>query len=278
MPADKMTTSDAIDQLRRQPEARKLIEDAYLDADQDAASERFAGSVEFKESIALLPDLAGRVVLDLGAGTGVASRALAGLGPSLVVALDPATDESVGLGRLTRIHSAAPILRIAGTADALPLASASVDVVYCRQVLHHLPDLPVAMREVSRVLRRGGVFVALREHVVDNEEQLSRFLSEHPVHRLAGGENAWSLADYTDAIGGFGMTIIRVLGPWDSIVNAFPAVHSQEEMSDAPAVLLAHRFGPIGNVLGHLPVVKQIVWRRLRRRKAGRLYSFIATK
>jgi SAM-dependent methyltransferase len=49
-------------------------------------------------------------------------------------------------------------------ADRLPLASASVDAVYCSHVLHHIPDAAeqaAALREIGRVLRPGGVAVLL---------------------------------------------------------------------------------------------------------------------
>ncbi len=121
--------------------------------------------------------------------------------------------------------------KVAAFGSELPLADASVDVVYCRQVLHHLiPDLDRALAECARVLRPGGLFVAVREHVVDDEGQLEVFLAEHPVHRLAGGEHAWSLPTYLSAIRGAGLTIVDELGPWDSIINAFPEVRRPEDL------------------------------------------------
>jgi ubiquinone/menaquinone biosynthesis C-methylase UbiE len=49
-------------------------------------------------------------------------------------------------------------------ADRLPLATASVDAVYCSHVLHQIPDAAdqaSALREIGRVLRPGGVAVML---------------------------------------------------------------------------------------------------------------------
>jgi SAM-dependent methyltransferase len=43
-----------------------------------------------------------------------------------------------------------------GTTSALPAASGSVDLVWCRDVLVHVPDLDEAYREFRRVLRPGG--------------------------------------------------------------------------------------------------------------------------
>jgi ubiquinone/menaquinone biosynthesis C-methylase UbiE len=49
-------------------------------------------------------------------------------------------------------------------ADRLPVATASVDAVYCSHVLHRIPDAAdqaSALREIGRVLRPGGVAVML---------------------------------------------------------------------------------------------------------------------
>ena len=48
------------------------------------------------------------------------------------------------------------------SADAmrLPYQDETFDLVVCRGGLHHLPDLPDAVREIRRVLRNGGTFLA----------------------------------------------------------------------------------------------------------------------
>jgi SAM-dependent methyltransferase len=44
--------------------------------------------------------------------------------------------------------------------ESLPFAEASFDAALSIEVLRYLPSLPPALREVARVLRPGGVFVA----------------------------------------------------------------------------------------------------------------------
>jgi SAM-dependent methyltransferase len=273
-----MTTTEAILKLRADPAHRGLIESSYLGEDVDGEVARFSASVELRETLALLPDLAGQRVLDLGAGTGLAARALLDAGAEEVIALEPETDEVVGLGVLAPRVPDQPIHPVAGLGDQLPLPDASIDLVYCRQVLHHLPDLGPSLRECARVLRPGGRFVATREHVVDDEQQRREFLAQHQVHQLAGGEGAWSLDAYLDAMTTAGLGLEHVLGPWDSVINAYPTARTATDLLRGPELVLAERGGPLLGAIGRLPGVRQMLWRRLRRPKPGRLYSFVAVK
>jgi SAM-dependent methyltransferase len=276
--SSRMTTTEAIEHMRRQPEYADLIRDSYLDADVDAAVARFLGSVELRETVKLLPPIENLTILDLGAGTGLAARAFRELGAPRVIALEPECDAVIGLGALAAAPPGQQVLRVAAFGDAMPLATGSVDLVYVRQVLHHIPDLPSTLRECARVLRPGGQFIAVREHVVDDEAQLAEFLAVHQVHQLAGGEGAHSLPAYRDAITGAGLELTHELATWDSVVNAYPAVTNDDELARAPEVLLAQRGGPALGAVGRLPGVRDLVWRRLKRPKPGRLYSFVARK
>lgn len=91
-----------------------------------------------------------REVLDVGAGTGLLTQGVAAAGHR-VVAVDPAPEM---LAQLTARLPGVPAL--AGTAEALPVADASVDAVVAGQAAHWF-DVGPAAREVRRVLRPGGV-------------------------------------------------------------------------------------------------------------------------
>jgi SAM-dependent methyltransferase len=274
-----MTTEEAILWLRKDPGSADLVRSSYLDAESADAAERFRTSAEFKETLRIVSGAGclGRVV-DLGAGTGMASVAFADSGATSVVAVEPDLSDVIGLGCLARSTGDRPIERVSAFGDGIPLESNSVDLVFCRQVLHHIPDLPATLMECARILRPGGMFLATREHVVDDEAQLEQFQAEHPVHQLAGGENAYSLDAYVDAMTGSGLVLDEVLASWDSIVNAFPDVERTEDLARAPAILLQRRFGRSGYLVGSLPGVRTVLWRRLRRPRPGRLYSFVARK
>lgn len=120
--------------------------------------------------------------------------------------------------------------------------------------------------------------LATREHVVDDGEQLRVFLENHPVHVLAGGENAFALEEYVAAIQSAGLTLQHILGPWDSVINAYPAVRTPEELERVPRQRLESRLGFAGVLLDRLPGVRRLVWKRLKRPIPGRMYSFLAVK
>lgn len=92
-------------------------------------------------------------VADVGAGTGISSRALAGRG-ARVVAVDPSAGM---LGVLARRTSA--IAAVRGRAEALPLLDDSLDLVAYAQSFHWV-DPARAVPEAARVLHRGGVLAA----------------------------------------------------------------------------------------------------------------------
>ena len=95
-----------------------------------------------------LPDLSGSV-LELGAGTGIATRELERRAGSLV-----STD--LGPKMLGRLHERSPhVPVVVSRAEALPFADMSFDVV-CGAQMWHWVDVAVAAPEVVRVLRPGG--------------------------------------------------------------------------------------------------------------------------
>ncbi len=102
-------------------------------------------------------ELKPQVVLDLGAGTGRDTRALKRRFPrATVIALDLAP----GMLREARRHQMfwRRFERVCGDAQRLPIAGASVDLVFSSLMLQWCEPLDAAFAEVRRVLRPGGFF------------------------------------------------------------------------------------------------------------------------
>lgn len=102
---------------------------------------------------ALRPD---ERVLDVACGTGVVAR----LAAQLVGTTGTVAGLDVNPGMLAVARSATPPgMRIEwheASAEAMPLPDGSFDVVLCQMGLQFVPDKHAALREMRRVLARGG--------------------------------------------------------------------------------------------------------------------------
>jgi ubiquinone/menaquinone biosynthesis C-methylase UbiE len=99
----------------------------------------------------------GDVVVDVGSGTGTVARELAGLvgAAGRAVGVEPNPALRVVAEERAR-EAGASVTFVDALAANLPLADASVDVVWCERVLQHLDDPAAAVREFARVLKPGG--------------------------------------------------------------------------------------------------------------------------
>lgn len=275
-----MTWEEAVSWLRSQPDRQELVRDCYFDDPLLVAAERFSEGEEWQAVAALLGTHLPGKVLDLGAGRGIATYAFARQ-DCQVTALEPNPSPLVGRGAIAALlkqsDQAAEIL--VATGEYLPCADATFDVVYGRAVLHHAEDLEQVCREAARVLRRGGAFLATREHVLSHPQELAQFLAEHPLHALYGGENAYLLERYVGAIRSAGFHVAQIIGPFDSPVNHAPLTRYQV------LNLVYERLARyVGRHLARILVNRNLIVRlgthflSARCRTPGRHYSFMAYK
>jgi SAM-dependent methyltransferase len=274
----------AVRWLRTQPEYSELVHNCYFDESPVVAAMRFFASAEWKATRLLIGKRCGRM-LDVGAGRGVASYAFARDGWT-VTALEPDDDVDVGAPAAVRVatESGLAFEVVRRAAERTGFGDGTFDLVYFRQVLHHLPDLVVIYREAMRVLRPGGVLLAVREHVANDVDQKADFLRNHVMHGLCGGENAYPVRDYVHALQLAGFVQVRAIGPMDSYVNAFPM--SEEDWKNACTAplfsfvgwRLARRLADEKQVIGRLLFPWLAWWASRQHRTAGRHYSFRAVR
>lgn len=153
--------------------------------------------------------------------------------------------------------------------DDPPIASETFDCVLGRQLPHHSRDMSKLCREIGRVLKKGAVFLATREHVISRKEDLGRFLESHPLHRHYGGENAYLLREYLSSIRAGGMDIVRILNPFESDINLFPDTREGLKRRIARRVRLPWP-GLIPNAI--------LSFLGDRTRQHGRLYTFLGRR
>ena len=262
------TWEAAVLSLRTDPAAQDLVRACFFDDPLVEAAERFRGSSEWLATLKLLPTPG--AALDIGAGRGIASYALARDGWK-VTALEPDHSEIVGAAAIRELSAASDvgIEVVEQWGETLPFQAGSFDLVYCRAVLHHARDLSALCLEASRVLRPGGTFCAVREHVISSRDDLSAFLAAHPLHRMYGGEHAYLLAEYLESISRAGLRIVATPGPFSSDINLFPLTKGELKRAIARRLRLPE-FVPIPDL-----VLRVLDWRS---RAPGRHYSFIARK
>ena len=105
----------------------------------------------------------GMTLVDIGAGTGVFATAFDDWFDLNVVAVEPSAAMRDQIPRTPCIQV------LEGDASALPLPDESADAAWLSLVLHHVPDLGVAAREIRRVLRPGAP-VLIRQGFPDRYE------------------------------------------------------------------------------------------------------------
>lgn len=280
MNAKFLTWEQAVEWLKTQPDTQELVKACYYDEPLIAAAQRFFESEEWQTVADILQSWIPGKVLDLGAGNGISSYAFARSGCT-VIAIEPDPSSIVGAGAIQQLAQQADLSIVVEqtVAETLPFADGTFDIVYGRQVLHHASNLNQLCREAARVLRPGGVFLATREHTISHPEDLTVFLKSHPLHHLYGGENAFLLKDYCQAIVGVGLNLKFVYRPYNSVINYFPVTRSQNQARIASFI---EKY--LGKTLANWIVSQKILvsavnsCRSLIDKTPGRLYSFLAIK
>lgn len=266
--------------LVSQPDQQTLVKECYFDSPLERAAERYRNSKEWGAIRELLPSQGGSVI-DIGAGRGITSYALASDGWT-VTALEPDPSLEVGAGAISRLACSQhlPITVIEEFGERIPCPSEAFDLVFARQALHHAKNLSAFCREAFRLLKPGGLFLTVRDHVISKQADLPLFLERHPLHRLYGGEHAYLLQDYVQAIQNAGFMIEHMLRPLESVINLAPL--TEESLRDALAARLAQY--PGGALAARMLTRNQALYARILKLlirldgRPGRLYSFICRK
>ncbi len=279
-----LTWEEAVIRLRKHPDYKQLVLDCYYDDPLIKAADRYWKSREWEsiKKILAVPLEGVGCALDVGAGRGIASFALAKEG-FCVTALEPDPGHVVGCGAIRSLakDTGLPIEVVENVSEKLPFADNAFHIVFVRAALHHMMHLNDACQEFFRVLKPGGRLVAVREHVISKQKDLEDFLSRHPLHKFYGGENACLLSTYVLALKQSGFHNVQVISPWQSPVNYAPhSLKSLKRQLSEKAGLGIPIFNNMIDSLLALPRVWAFAVPVLQRldNRPGRLYSFVAKK
>jgi SAM-dependent methyltransferase len=198
-----------------------------------------------------LPDLSG-AVLELGAGTGIATRELEQRAGRIV-----STD--LGPKMLARLHERSPSVPVVvSRAEALPFADQAFDVV-CGAQMWHWVDTAVATPEVVRVLRPRGAFCVWWNEVVADglpwwDAQQDRLEAGNPRYR-----RSYRARDYGSELAPYFADVQHWTSRWERTLDwptyerwlrsksYVQAMHDVEAFVDAERASLHEHFpdGPI---------------------------------
>lgn len=103
-----------------------------------------------------------QLMIDVGCGSGLDLRIYRHLGFRRIIGVEPSVEmrriacDRIGTGKVVRV--------LAGDWEHLPLRDGEVGILVSRHSLHYCQNTRRAFREVARVLRPGGMFVAVLSH------------------------------------------------------------------------------------------------------------------
>jgi ubiquinone/menaquinone biosynthesis C-methylase UbiE len=287
-----MTWEETIKFIRTQSEFKDLVAKAYFEEDLPLNVERFRSSSEFIETLQLLKEYQpnAKKILDIGSGNGISAVALALEGYN-VISIEPDSSDTVGAGAIRKLkthYNLSNLKVFEAFAEKLQLPSENFDIVYSRQCMHHAYDLNKFVTEASRVTKKNGLFITIRDHVIFNKSDKEWFLENHPLQKFYGGENAFTSTEYKAAMLNAGLKVEKEIKYFDSIINYFPS--SKEEISYkyrfAKSKAVLHLESKI-RVLSKIPFIQKIYFRKISLNKEsvydenkipGRMYSYLCIK
>jgi len=120
-----------------------------------------------EQAIELMAIPAGARVLDVGCGSGWASRLMAASAVNgRVVGIDIA-DEMIRLARASSASFPNAEFQVA-SAEKLPFSDGEFSHAFSMESLYYYADMPGALREIRRVLEPGGLFVTVVDLYLEN--------------------------------------------------------------------------------------------------------------
>lgn len=117
-----------------------------------------------RAALALLPDLDGKAVLEIGCGRGDFSRALAARYPGAKITAVDFSPGAIEIATARGRESGGNVEFMVADGQSLPFQGGTFDRVVSCECLEHVPSPERMAAEISRVLRPGGRYVLTTEN------------------------------------------------------------------------------------------------------------------
>lgn len=267
-----MNWHDTIISIQKSNNFDNLVNDSFITSDINYNIKQYSKSIEFQEIQNIIVKLfEGRKIkiLDVGAGNGISSIALAKEG-YFVTALEPDKSNLVGSQAIkfgANINKVEIEIIETFFEDLPEKYFNSFDLIFARQAMHHANSLNDFILSANKALVPGGFLFTVRDHVVSNEFQKKIFLKKHPLHKFYGGENAYTLKEYLNSFSKNSFGVEKILKPSSTSINYHP--WSIDRVKSKLPYFLRNIF------------IVKIFFLILKLRmnfQSGRLYSFILRK
>lgn len=198
------------------------------------------------EQLHIIPSQ-GQLILDAGCGPGTYGLILAEEGNE-VIGIDISTEfvkRATDRGNRKGLRFSAQI----GDLERLPFKDNSFEICFCGWVLHHFSDICLAVEELYRVLKPGGLMALAEPNESSIAAKLSRFVENMPIVRKFVLKAGWDTPnraihtynDYIKTLERQGFTDVEInscfsggglkplpskLQHWESRVFMMPLLHS----------------------------------------------------
>ncbi|MEH2513480.1 ubiquinone/menaquinone biosynthesis C-methylase UbiE [Nitrobacteraceae bacterium AZCC 1564] len=219
-----MNTAITKDDVRQFWEAASCGEDAFAIGEDDLSRLKAQAAARYALEpyifdFARFPEANGKSVLEIGVGMGADHEQWALNAPARLCGID-LTERAIEF--TSQRLSLSGLNSELQTADAehLPFQDQSFDIVYSWGVLHHSPDTQCAFKEVSRVLKPGGVarIMVYHKHSITGFLLWARYgvksgLSLAEVYALyleSPGTKAYSLNEAKDLCETAGLDHVKI--------------------------------------------------------------------
>lgn len=193
--------------------------------------------------LAAKAEIKGKNVLEVGSGRGGGARYVAGsFQPASYTGMDIA-QSAVDLAN--KIHTLPNLRFIQGSAESIPLADSSIDVVLNVESCHAYGSVDNFLQEVKRVLKPGGYLLLVDFRDVKNMDLLRQQLNNSGMTVLSEEDIAPNVVRAMEAEDDAKKERIKVLFPprWQQLFGEFAGVvGSRIHMNLKTKARLYHRF------------------------------------
>ncbi|HEX2913676.1 MAG TPA: methyltransferase domain-containing protein [Chloroflexia bacterium] len=159
-------------------------------------------------------------MMDLGTGAGHTALAFAPF-VARVVAIDVTPQMLEEVRRNAAARGIQNIVTKQGAAEALPCPDNSFELVSCRLTTHHFADLPLALREMARVLRPGGRLLIV-DSIAPEDPELDRQVNQIEVLRDPSHVRNYRTSEWLQLVEEAGL----------KVVDYYPGVYDEGDKMD----------------------------------------------